>query len=61
MIIYGVNESEEETLQEESSKVHENIDENALVRGCCRVGDDKQGGILPQAIKTPLQNSDHVA
>ena len=61
MIIYGVNESEEETLQEKSSKVHENIDENSLVRGCCRVSDDKQGGILPQAIKTPLQNSDHVA
>ncbi len=63
VIIYGVDESENEKLQEKVSGVLEKIGEKPLVRECCRVGVKKPDSdlALPRPIKFSLHNSDHVA
>ena len=61
VIIYGVNESENEKLQERVEEVLENIGEKPLVRDCVRVGVEKSGDTLPRPVKFSLHNADHVA
>ncbi len=47
VIIYGVEESENEKLQDKVSGVLEKIGEKPLARGCCRVGVKKPDQTLP--------------
>ena len=61
VIIYGVDESENEKLLEKVSRVLEKIDEKPFVRDCVRVGVKKPNQTLPRPIKFSLNNSEHVA
>ena len=58
MIIYGLEESSEETLEDEVGKVLATIDEKPVIRDCCRVGIRKPN--VKRPIKFTLRSSDMV-
>ena len=60
VIIYGVEEKDNEVLKEKIETVLEEIGERPLVRDCCRVGIKKTAAKTPRPIKFSLSNSDHV-
>ena len=61
IIVYGVEESENEKLEEKVETILLEIGEKPLVRDCVRVGIKKSDGNLSRPIKLTLKNSDHVA
>ena len=61
VIVYGVEESEDEKLEEKVETILQEIGEKPLVRDCVRVGFKKSDGNLSRPIKFTLKNSDHVA
>ncbi len=60
VIIYGVEETENEKLKEKIETVLEEIGEKPVVRDHCRVGLKKSDIKTPRPIKFTLSNSDHV-
>jgi hypothetical protein len=60
VIIYGVEEKDNEILKEKIETVLEEIGERPPVRDCCRVGIKKTAAKTPRPIKFSLSNSDHV-
>ena len=60
VIIYGVEESDSESLKEKIETVLEEIGEKPVLRDFCRVGVKKSEIKCPRPIKFTLSNSDHV-
>ena len=60
VIIYGVEEKDNEILKEKIETVLEEIGERPPLRDCCRVGIKKTAAKTPRPIKFSLSNSDHV-
>lgn len=60
-IIYGIEESDSEVIQEKVGGILEVIGEKPLVKNCARVGVKKPGGVLPRPVKFSLSSSDLVA
>ena len=60
VIIYGVEEKDNEVLKEKIETVLEDVGERPLMRDCCRVGIKKTAAKTPRPIKFSLSNSDHV-
>ena len=60
VIIYGVEEKDNEKLKEKIETVLEEIGEKPVVRDVCRVGVKKADVKTPRPIKFTLSNSDHV-
>ena len=60
VIIYGVEETDNEIVKEKVETILEEIGEKPLVRDCCRVGVKKSAVRIPRPIKFSLSNSDHV-
>ena len=58
VIIYGLEESNEESLEEEVANVLKQIEEKPVIRDCCRVGIRKPDSKRP--IKFTLRSSDMV-
>ena len=61
IIIYGIEETSGEVLQNRVEKVLGEIDEKPVVKDCVRVGVQKSGATRPRPVKFSLRNSDHVA
>ena len=60
VIVYGVEELENEVLKEKIETVLEEIGEKPVLRDFCRVGVKKSDAKSPRPIKFTLSNSDHV-
>ena len=60
VIIYGVEETDNEKLNAKIASVLEEIGERPVIRDFCRVGVKKQDVKTPRPIKFTLSNSDHV-
>ena len=58
VVIYGLEESNEESLEEEVANVLKQIEEKPVIRDCCRVGIRKPDSKRP--IKFTLRSSDMV-
>ena len=58
VIIYGLEERNEENLEDEVEKVLDTIEEKPIIRDCCRVGIKKPNDTRP--IKFTLRSSDIV-
>ncbi len=61
VVIYGLEESGNEKLQEKVESVLGRIGEKPVVKDCIRVGVNKPAVKLPRPIRFSLRNSDHVA
>ena len=61
VIVYGIEETRDEVLQDSVEKILGDIDEKPLVRDCVRVGVKKTGATQARPVKFSLSNSDHVA
>ena len=61
VIVYGIEETRDEVLQDSVEKILGEIDEKPLVRDCVRVGVKKTGATQARPVKFSLSNSDHVA
>ena len=61
MIIYGLEETSGEVLNDRAEQVLAEIDEKPLIRDCVRVGMKRPDSKHPRPVKLSLSNSDHVA
>ena len=61
VIVYGVEETNGDVLQDKVKKILEEIDERPVMRDCVRVGVKRSGATLPRPVKFSLSNADHVA
>ena len=61
VIVYGIEETNGEVLQERVEKILEEIDEKPVVIDCVRVGIKRSGATHPRPVKFSLSNADHVA
>ena len=61
MIIYGLEETSGEVLDDRVEQVLAEIDEKPLIRNCVRVEIKRPDSKHPRPVKLSLSNSDHVA
>jgi len=61
LIIYGLEETSGEVLNDRAEQVLAEIDEKPLIRDCVRVGMKRPDSKHPRPVKLSLSNSDHVA
>ena len=60
VIIYGVEETDNERIEEKVQSLLSEIDEKPVVKDCCRVGVKRTPVKTPRPIKFSLSNSCHV-
>ena len=61
VIVYGIEETNGEVLQDRVEKILEEIDEKPVVIDCVRVGMKRSEATHPRPVKFSLSNADHVA